>query len=93
GQTTTGGYMVYHAFASNGTATLKTQDASVDSDGDYGDLLTSGVIDPSAAPKYGVVELGVLATVKQFTRWQIVLGTATTVTFVLSFHRGYNNAV
>jgi len=86
-QTTKGGYMVYHSGTADGTATIKVQDASTDSDGSYGDLLTSGVVDPSSAPVYGAVALALDATVERYTRWQIVLGTATTVTFTLAFVR------
>lgn len=86
-QTTLGGYMMYHAFTSNGTATIKVQDASTNSDGSFGDLLSSGVIDPSSSPLSGIVATATGATVKRYLRWQIVLGTATTVTFALGFVR------
>ena len=96
-ESTWGGYMVYEVLAAAGagniTATLKVQDSSTANDGDFGDLLSSGVINCGAGgvyvPTFGVVALGVTATVKQFVRWQVVLGTATSVTFVLSFHRNY----
>jgi hypothetical protein len=83
-----GGYMVYHVLAGDGTATIKVQDAAVNNDGGFADLsgATSGVIDCSTVQS-GIVALGIGATVRQFLRWQIVLGTATTVTFVLSFTR------
>lgn len=83
-----GGFMVYHAPTANGTATIKIQDSSTNIDANFGDLVSSGVIDPSAAPVSGLVPLGKTATVEDFTRWQIVLGTATTVTFVVGFVRG-----
>jgi hypothetical protein len=85
-QSTKGGWMMYHAFAGNGTAAIKVQDASTNLDGSFSDLLTSGVIDCST-PKHGIVTLAKTATVKRYVRWQIALGTATTVTFVISFHR------
>lgn len=86
-QTTLGGYMVYHLTTSNGTCTLKVQDASADNDGSYSDLLSSGSIDASSTPAAAVVALGRTATVERYTRWQLALGTATTATFFISFHR------
>lgn len=86
-QTAFGGWMMYQAFSSNGTVTIKVQDAATDSNPSFGDLLTSGVIDPSAAPLSAIVALSNTATVERYTRWQIVLGTATTVTFALAFMR------
>jgi len=82
-----GGYMVYQVFAGNGTATIKVQDAT-SAGGAYSDVsgLTSGVIDCSTV-KYGRVAIGRTATIRAYTRWQIVLGTATTVTFALGLVR------
>lgn len=88
-QTTKGGFMMYQVTAGNGTATVKVQDASTNLDGSFGDLLSSGVIDCSS-PISGVVSLAANATVERYVRWQIALGTATTVTFALSFHRIIN---
>lgn len=85
-QSTLGGWMMYQVFAGNGTATLKVQDASTNSDGSFGDLLSSGSIDCSS-PTSGVVVLAKTATVERYVRWQIALGTATSVTFALSWHR------
>jgi len=83
-----GGYMVYHVLAGDGTATIKVQDAATNADGSFTDLsgATTGVIDCSAVSS-GIVALGIGATVRQFLRWQVVLGTASTVTFVSSFTR------
>lgn len=83
-----GGYMCYQAFAGNGTATIKVQDAATNTNPSFADLTgaTSGVID-CTTPKYGIVALGTTATVRRYLRWQIVLGTATTVTFALAFVR------
>lgn len=83
-----GGYLVYQVFAGNGTATIKVQDAATNSNGSFSDLsgATSGSIDCST-PKYGRVAIGRTATVRQYLRWQIVFGTATTVTFALAFVR------
>jgi hypothetical protein len=87
-QSTFGGYMVYHLFTSNGTCTLKVQDASTNTNPSFSDLLTSGVIDASATPAAAFVALATTATVERYTRWQLLLGTATTATFFISFHRG-----
>ena len=89
-----GGFMVYHVLAASGageTATIKVQHSVDEDDANYGDLAgcTTGVIDVGTAPVAGVVATTDNVTaVKEFTRWQIVLGTATSVTFVLSFIRG-----
>lgn len=96
-QTAYGGYMVYHVLTAAGpgdqTATIKVQDADTNSDGSFGDLLSSGVINcgsgGTAVPTSGVVALAKGATVKRYVRWQLALGTATSVTFVLTFVRSY----
>lgn len=87
-QTTAGGYMMYQVFSSDGTVAIKVQDAATDADVNYSDLISSGNVDASASPVSGLTALAVGATVEQFTRWQITLGTATTVTFALAFIRG-----
>lgn len=84
-----GGYMTYHVFAGNGTATIKVQHASTNSDGSFADLggCTTGSIDCSSV-KYGrVATTAKTTTVNRYIRWQIALGTATSVTFALGFHR------
>lgn len=86
-QTTRGGFMMYQAFAGNGTASIKVQDASTNSDGSFADLLSSGSLDFSN-PRAGIVALATTATVKRYVRFQIALGTATAVTFALAFVRG-----
>jgi hypothetical protein len=91
--TTTGGYMLYHVLASSNaahTATLKVQDSATNADdASFADVTgaTTGVITVTAGVS-GIVALTPGATVRRYLRWQIVLGTATSVTFVLSFHRG-----
>jgi hypothetical protein len=87
-QTTKGGYMVYHVTAANGTATIKVQEASTNSDGSFADLLSSGSIDFTGGGKSGIVALAPSATVKRYIRWQIALGTASSVTFAAAFIRG-----
>ena len=85
--TSLGGYMMYQVFAGNGTASIKVQDAAANVDGSFTDLLSSGSLDFST-PKSGIVALVKNATVKRYVRFQIALGTATTVTFALAFSRG-----
>lgn len=82
-----GGWMMYQVFAGNGTAALKIQHASTNSDGSFADLLSSGTIDCSN-PTSGAVALASGTTVNRYVRWQIALGTATTVTFAIAFIRG-----
>jgi len=91
-QTTLGGYMCYQITAAAGggnmTATIKVQDASINTDGNFGDLISSGVINCVGGGVSGIVQLAPTATVKQFVRPQILLGTATSVTVALAFVRG-----
>ena len=87
--TAKGGFMMYHATSGvGGNVTIKIQDADTNSDGSFGDLLTSGVIDPSSAPVSGLVALAVGATVEKFIRWQVVFDVGSSVTFALAFVRG-----
>jgi hypothetical protein len=90
-----GGYMVYHITAATVgagvTATIKVQHSPDEVDGNYVDLggCTTGVIDVSTAPIGGVLQTTTNVTVvDKYLRWQIVLGTAASVTFLLSFVRG-----
>ena len=85
-----GGIFCYQLFSSDGTVTLKVQDAATNSDGSFSDLsgATSGSINASVTPAASMVALGTTATVKRYLRWQIALGTATTATFALAFIRG-----
>jgi len=84
-----GGYFIYHVTAGDaGNVTLKVQDAAVNLNASFADLsgATSGLITASAGVS-GIVALSPTATVRQFLRWQLVLGTALTVTFVSAFVR------
>ncbi len=85
--TALGGFLCYQVFSGNGTATISIDDSADDSA--YAALsgATSGSLDMSSV-QYGIVALGVTAAVRQYLRWQIVLGTATTVTFATAFVRG-----
>lgn len=88
-QTTKGGIFVYHLHSSDGTVTLKVQDASTNSDGSFGDLsgATSGSITAAVSPKSGMIALSTIATVKRYLRWQLAFGTATAATFTCAFIR------
>jgi len=88
-QTTKGGYMMYQVLSSNGTVAIKVQDSVDEVNANYSDLLTSGDVDATSTPASGIVALGRTATVERYTRWQIALNTATTVTFALTFVRAY----
>jgi len=83
-----GGYQVAQILAGNGTATIKTQHASTNSGGSFVDLAgaTTGVVSCST-PSALINPTARLVTVNRFLRWQVVFGTATTVTFMLSFVR------
>jgi len=88
--TSYGGYMVYHTFGGDGTATIKVQHSVDEVDGNYADLggCTSGEIDFTTNTSGYAATTTTTTTVNQYTRWQIALNGATTVTFVLSFVRG-----
>ena len=86
--TSKGGFMVYQVTAGNGTAAIKVQDAAINADLSFADLLSTGLIDCSVR-QHGIVALATTAPVRQFVRFQITLGTATSVTFALGFFRNY----
>lgn len=91
--TTKGGWMMYQIFAASlagHTATIKVQDAAVNENASFEDVtdLTTGEIDVGTAATSGIIAIGTTATIRQYTRWQIVLGTATSVTFALALMRG-----
>lgn len=87
--TSYGGYIVWHVTAGDGTATIKLQHCDT-ADGAFADVggLTSGVIDCSSVQTGLAVTTAKTTTINQFVRWQVALGTATTLTFVLGFMRG-----
>lgn len=84
-----GGIFWYHIFSANGTATVKAQHAGTNANGSFSDLTgaTSGSVDASASPKYGMVALSTSLSISRYTRWQIVLGTATTLNFTCGLIR------
>ena len=85
-----GGIFFFHLTTSNGTVTLTVEEASINSDGNFGALsgATSGSIDASSSPKHGLIALGTTAAVKRYLRWQLAFGTASTATFFCGFIRG-----
>lgn len=85
-----GGYAVLQVFAGNGSCTFSIQDSATNSDGAFdasGNVLAFTGTD-ATVPFAEVKALGITAAVKRYLRWQIVLGTATTVTFAIGFVRG-----
>ena len=87
-ESTKGGWMMYQVLAGDGDATIIVEDTSDNSNpANFAQLLTSGLID-CTSPISGVVALANTATVKKYTRWQLTLGSANTVTFALAFMRG-----
>jgi hypothetical protein len=84
-----GGVFAYQIFSSNGTVTIKAQHADTNTDGSFADLTgaTSGVVNASTTPQYGMVALGTTLTVNRYLRWQLVFGTASTVTFACALIR------
>jgi hypothetical protein len=91
-----GGFGVLHILDGNGTATFTIEHADTNDDGTFdstGAIVTfattdadvDGGSDPAAEIKATAT---VTTTVQRYLRWQVALGTATTVTFVMAFHRG-----
>lgn len=88
--TAAGGFLAYHVLASSNashTATISIDDSADDSSYTALSGATTGSITVTAGVS-GIVALGATAAVKRYLRWQLALGTATSVTFILSFHRG-----
>jgi hypothetical protein len=84
-----GGIFIYHLASSDGTLTLKAQEADANLNASFGDLsgATSGSIDASITPASGMIALSTTAAVKRYLRFQIALDTATTATFFAAFIR------
>jgi hypothetical protein len=87
--TSLGAWFAWQLFTSNGTVTLKAQDGAT-AGGAFTDItgLTSGLITAAVTPQSGFVQAANNATIRQFIRWQLVFGTATTATFALALMRG-----
>jgi hypothetical protein len=86
GETTHGGFLAYHITAGDGTATISIDDSEDNSSFTALSGATTGELDTTTV-QAGIVALGRTDTVRRYLRWQVSLNTATTVTFVLSFHR------
>ena len=84
-----GGYAVFqlNAYTGGTGPVLKVQHSVDQVNVDYSDLISSGVMTP--APAAAIVALALGTTVKEFTRWQVVLNGATTLTFAIGFVRSY----
>jgi hypothetical protein len=84
-----GGVFVYHLLSSNGTVTIKAQHAATNSNASFSDITgaTSGSINAAVTPQSDMIALGTTLAISRYLRWQIVLGTATTATFVAGFIR------
>jgi hypothetical protein len=84
-----GGIFVYHLLSSNGTVTIKAQDAATNLNASFADITgaTSGSIDATTTPVSNMIALGTTAAIRRYLRWQIVLGTATTATFICGLIR------
>ena len=93
--TALGGYMCYQVFAASAaghTATITVEHSADEVDGNYAALggCTTGSVDVGTAPISGIVATTAkTTTVERYLRWQIALGTATSVTFALAFVRGF----
>lgn len=98
GTSALGGVFIYHLFSSDGTLTLKAEDANgTNIDADFADstlddTATSGSIDATTAPKHGMVALSTTLAIRRYLRWQIAWGTATTATFAVAFIRNNSAA-
>lgn len=84
-----GGIFVYHLFSSDGTITLKAQEADANVDGSFADITgaTSGAITAAVTPQHGMVTIATNYALKRYLRWQVAFGSATTATFVIGFIR------
>ena len=84
-----GGYMMYQIFTgTTGTVTIKVQDST---GGAWSDVegLTSGALTNASTPASKVVATTLATTtIDRYVRWQLVFGTATSVTFALALVRG-----
>lgn len=88
--TALGGYGFLHVLAGNGTCTFSIEHSAANDDATFdatGAIVTFATTDASS-PFSEIKEIGATTTVQRYLRWQIALGTATTVTFVMGFVRG-----
>jgi len=85
-----GGYMVWHVTAGDGTATITMEHSATNDDSDGAAIggLTTGEIDFSSVSTGVAVTTAKTTTINAYTRWQVSMNTASTVTFALGFVRG-----
>jgi len=86
-----GGYMVWHVTAGNGTATITMEHSTTTNDSDAAAIggLTTGEINCDSTVQTGLAVTTVKTTsINQYTKWNISMNSATTVTFALGFVRG-----
>ncbi len=92
GATALGGFFVYQVLAAAGSSTM-TATLSVDDSADNSSWIAlSGATSGSIACNVrsaGIVAIGTADTVRRYLRWQLALGTATSVTFVSAFMRAF----
>jgi len=88
--TSYGGYMVWQVTAGDGTATITMEHGDSDAESDFAAIagLTTGEIDCSSVQTGVAVTTSRTQTINRYTRWQISMNTASTVTFALGFVRG-----
>ena len=82
---TAGALGFIHLLSTDGTCTFSVQHS--DNDSDWATLLTFALAGDAVGSEVKATAL-VTTTVDQFTRWQLVLGTATEVKFVMTLVRG-----
>ena len=86
-----GGFGFLHVLSGNGTATFSIEHSATNTDAQFdatGAIITFATT--AAATPFGEVKAAasITTTVQRYLRWQVTLGTATTVTFVMGFVRG-----
>lgn len=89
--TSEGGIFFYHLLSSNGTVTLTAEDAATNTNPNFLPITgaTSGLITAAVTPQSGFVLLTEGADVRQYLRWQLAFGGASTATFVAGIIRNY----
>ena len=88
--TSAGGFGVLHILDGDGTATISIEAAATNTDTAFdnaGALLTFDTTDMTT-PAAEIKTLATNATVERYLRWQVTLGSATTLTAVIAFVRG-----
>jgi hypothetical protein len=86
-----GGIGFLHVLAGNGTATFTIEHSATNTDGAFDS--TGAVITfagTAAATPFAEIKATATptTTIQRYTRWQVALGTATSVTFVMGLLRG-----